>query len=291
MLTRRDLLIRSACLAAALPAARLAAALPAPRKLKTIMIHPFHVLPENATETYRALEGIGYTEMEETNKDIELTWSAVQATTLKKVSVEGQAVALLAPGKEDELSQFFDQVKKWGFPYVGMSYSDPGEGTYLEKYRIFADRFNKAGEKAHAAGLTALLYHNTPFGFKPENGTFGHQVVWDNLDKKLCAIELDVYWASLAGHDPADILQTLSGRVKVIHMKDKPANLPTMYDHAPGPGNFLDVGDGVINWAAVLRAGQAAGVEHYSVEPDVTNAAQLVVQARKSFDYLSKLEF
>jgi sugar phosphate isomerase/epimerase len=291
MLTRRELLIQSTSLAAALPVAGLAAASLAPRKLKTICVHPFHVLPENAVETYRALEAIGYREMEETYKGIESSWAVIQTSSLKRVAVEGQAGALTGPGKEDELSRFFEQVKKWGFSYVGLSYVDPGEGSYLDKYRTFADRMNKAGEKCRAAGLSGLLYHNTPFGFKPENGTYGHEVVWNGLDTKLCAIELDVYWASLAGHDPAEILRKLSGRVRVIHMKDKPAGLPAMYDHAPGPGNFLDVGDGVIDWRSVLRAAAAAGVEHYSVEPDVKTAAELVTQARKSFDYLSKLEF
>jgi hypothetical protein len=292
MLTRRDLLIKSASVAAALPAARLAAALPSPKKLKRISIHPFHVTAENAAETYRALEAIGYSEMEETYKGIETCWPVIKTSSLKRIGVEAQGVgALLAPGKEGELSKMFEQVHDWEFSYVGLSYSDPGEGAYLDKYRIFAERLNRAGEKARAAGLGGVLYHNTPFGFKPENGTFGHQVVWETLDKNLCAIELDVYWASLAGLDPADLLQKLSGRVKMIHMKDKPAGLPTMFDHAPGPGNFLDVGDGVIDWLAVLRASELAGVEHYSVEPDVTSAAELVVHARKSYDFLTKLEF
>src|ERR1700733_3308935 len=114
MFTRRELLIKSVSMAAALPAARFAAALPASQKLKAIGIRIFNVKPEDAAESYHALETIGYTEMEETFKNVESCWSVIQGTSMKKVNVYIDDV-LTAPGQEDELRRQFDQVKKWGF--------------------------------------------------------------------------------------------------------------------------------------------------------------------------------
>lgn len=294
MLTRRELLIKSATLAATVPAAKFAAALPAERKLKAIGIRLFQVKPDNAVESYHALESIGYTEMEEAYNNVEACWSVIQTSSLKKVNVYLDGV-LTAPGKEDELSRQLDQVKKWGFPSVSVSYRDPtpgnGETYAAEKYRIFAERMNKAGERCIAAGLGPLLYHNQVFEFKPTNGTTGYQLLLDTQDQKVCGLEMDVYWVSLAGHDPAEYLHKLAGRVKILHMKDKPAGTPTMYQHVPGGGAFIDVGEGSLDWAAIFRAATAGGVQHFMVEPDARSAPDFVEHARKSYAFLSKLEF
>jgi hypothetical protein len=290
MLTRRNLLIQSASLAAALPAVRLAAALPATNRLQTIGIRPFDVLPDNAVQTFHDLEVTGFREMEVPYKDVEACWSVIQASSMKKVSVYIDGT-LTAPGKEGELSRTLEQVKKWGFAYASVSYREVGRGAGAEKYRIFAEQMNRAGEKCRAAGLGPLLYHNQIFEFAPENGTDGYQLLTAEQDQHLCALELDVYWVSLAGHDPAEYLKKLSGRVKIMHFKDKPAGLPPMYVHAPGPGNFLDVGEGSLDWPGILRAAKSAGVEHYIVEPDARSASDMVIHARKSFEYLSKVKF
>jgi sugar phosphate isomerase/epimerase len=217
---------------------------------------------------------------------------------LKKVSVEAQGTdALLAPGRERELDQIFEDAHIWRFDYVGISYngnetdSELRGRSYLDRFRIFADRFNRAGQRARSAGLKRLLYHNMPFGFTPSDGTYGHQLVWDALDPNNCAIQLDVYWVKLSGHDPVSLLQKLSGRVKVMHMKDMPDGLPIGYVH-PRPEDIVDIGSGSLDWPAILRAAESAGVENYTVEPpDVKNAAELLVHAKKSYDYLSKLDF
>jgi hypothetical protein len=291
MLTRRELLIKSATLATALPAARLAAAFPATSKLQTIGIRPFDISPDNAVQTFHDLEATGFREMEVPYKDVEACWAVVRTSSMKKVSVYIDGT-LTFPGKEDELSRTLDQVKKWGFSYASCSYRQIDEGSGVaDKYRIFAERMNKAGARCRAAGLGALLYHNQIFEFQPDKGTTGYQALLDEQDKDLCALELDVYWVSLAGHDPAEYLRKLAGRVKIMHFKDKPAGLPPMYVHAPGPGNFLDVGEGSLDWPSILRAAAASHVEHYIVEPDARSASDMVMHARKSFQYLSSLEY
>jgi sugar phosphate isomerase/epimerase len=290
--------MQSASMAAAEPLARLAAALPAPRKLKAISLHLFQVSPEDAADTCQAAIAMGYTQMEATYKELQACWPQITPSPLMKVSVEAQGTdVLLAPGKEHDIERVFEDAQKWGFEYVGISYNGgetDGElsgRSYLDRYRIFAERFNRAGVKARSAGLKKLLYHNMPFGFTPSNGTCGHQIVWDALDQNNCAIQLDVYWVKLSGHDPGTLLKQLSGRVKVMHMKDLPSGLPVAYVHQR-PEDVLDIGTGSLDWAAILRAAESAGVANYTVEPpDVKNGAELMVHAKRSYEYLSKLEF
>jgi hypothetical protein len=50
------------------------------------------------------------------------------------------------------------------------------------------------------------------------------------------------------------------------------------------------VGAGAIDIAAVLKAAQTAGVEHYFVEQDQTPGDPLV-SLRESYQYLQKLDY
>jgi sugar phosphate isomerase/epimerase len=307
VITRRKLLIQSALLAGSLPAARLAsAALEGKQKLRTISLHLFQVKPSDAAETCRAASAMGYAEIEATYQELQACGPEVAASHIRKLSVEAQGSDVyLAPGKEGELKRILDDSRKWGFSYVGMSYNNTKSDDeiarldYLDRFRLYAERFNRAADMARAAGLTQLLYHNMPFGFTPgedtsghqPDKTFGHQIVWDRIDHPNCGIQLDVYWVKLAGLNPAAILKSLSGRVKIMHLKDLPSGMPVAYEH-PDPKDVLDIGAGVMDWPEVLRAARSAGVEHFTVEPpDVANAAELMVHARKSYDYLSRVEF
>jgi sugar phosphate isomerase/epimerase len=307
VITRRDLLIQSALLAGSLPAARLAsAALESKQKLRAISLHLFQVKPADAAQTCHAAQAMGYAEIEATYQELQSCGTQIAASPISKLSVEAQGSdVLLGPGKEGELSRLLDDCRKWGFSYVGMSYngtdsdSEMSRLDYLDRFQLYAERFNRAADKARAAGLTKLLYHNMPFGFTPGEDTwghqtehtFGHKIVWDLIDQPNCGIQLDVYWVKLAGLNPADILKSLSGRVKIVHLKDLPAGMPVAYEH-PKPTDILDIGAGVMNWPEVLGAARSAGVEHFTVEPpDVQNAAELMVHAQKSYDYLSRLRF
>ena len=73
----------------------------------------------------------------------------------------------------------------------------------LDKFRVLADKLNRAGEKCRAVGL-GFCYHNHAFEFEPMEGTTGFQVMMDRLDKNLCGFEMDCFWVSVAGHDPAE---------------------------------------------------------------------------------------
>jgi sugar phosphate isomerase/epimerase len=75
-------------------------------------------------------------------------------------------------------------------------------------------------------------------------------------------LELDVYWVDHAGVNPVRILERCSGRVPVIHVKDKEVIAKE------GPV-MAAVGEGNLDWEGILPACKAAGVEWYCVEQDI----------------------
>jgi sugar phosphate isomerase/epimerase len=63
-----------------------------------------------------------------------------------------------------------------------------------------------------------------------------------------------------------------------------------MYKESPGAKAFKEIGNGVLDWPKILRAAEAARVEHYFVEQDQT-PGNPVDSLRLSMEYLKKLEY
>jgi sugar phosphate isomerase/epimerase len=103
-----------------------------------------------------------------------------------------------------------------------------------------------------------LGYHNHSFEFAPLDGT----TVWDVFLRELAPeveIELDVYWAAVAGRDAAAEIRATASRVRLLHMKDRAAGQEP--HDAPA-------GEGTLPFPDIIEAAQAAGVEWYIVEQD-----------------------
>jgi sugar phosphate isomerase/epimerase len=284
-MTSRRRFLQSSSLAAAL------ASVVRARKLDTIGVQLYtvrNVLPEKPAETLRAIGAIGYQEAEASYAGLDKLMPALAATHLKPIAVHLDAGAVLR-GKDEDLARMVDEVKRRGFAYVVFPYLPPADRGGLDAIRRLAQSLNRAGEKCRAAGLS-FCYHNHAFEFEPVEGTTPFQVLMDNTDKQLVGLEMDAFWVSVAGGDPAEMLAKLGGRVRLMHLKDKAAGTPVMYKESVPRTAFQEVGHGVLDWPRILRAAAAAGVPHYFVEQDQT-PGDPVESLRQSFTYLRGVEF
>jgi sugar phosphate isomerase/epimerase len=284
MLSRRQIL-RAASLSAAISTAARA------KKLQTLGVQLYTVrtvLPQKPAETLRALDALGYREAEGSQTDLGTIVPALDGIQLKLVSIHAD-ITLLLNGKEDDLSRAFGEIRKSGATYAVFPYLPPASRGGLDAIRRLGQSLNRAGEKARAEGLK-LCYHNHAFEFEPMESTTPLDVLMNSTDKKAVGLELDVFWVSVAGHDPVELLKKYSGRVHLLHLKDKAEGTPVMYKESPGKTAFKEVGSGILDWPKVLRAASAAGVQHYFVEQDQT-PGDPIDSLRKSFEYLKKIEF
>src|SRR5262249_31352349 len=148
-------------------------------------------------------------------------------------------------------------------------YLPPAERGGLDAIKSLAAKLNVAGDKARAAGLS-LCYHNHAFEFEPMGGVTPFQVLLGSTDANLVSIEMDAFWVSVAGHDPVEMLGKLSGRVPLMHVKDKATGTPLMYKESVERTAFKEAGNGVLDWPKILNAAGPAGVKHYFIEQDQT---------------------
>jgi sugar phosphate isomerase/epimerase len=133
----------------------------------------------------------------------------------------------------------------------------------------FANRFEEQGIR--------LGYHNHAFEFAPLEGT----TVWDLLLAELppaVEIELDVYWAAVAGRDPVAEIRATAGRVRLVHMKDRATG--TEPHDAPA-------GDGTLPFPEIIEAARVAGVEWYIAEQD--EPRETLADIERAFRYLESL--
>jgi sugar phosphate isomerase/epimerase len=187
------------------------------------------------------------------------------------------------------LAQSIDAAKKHGIDYLVFPYVPPADRGSADNYRKLADQMNQAAEQVHSAGLT-FCYHNHAFEFGGTQGQRAIDIFNERWDNKLVNLEMDVFWVSVAGQDPVEMLKQYKGRVPLIHLKDKATGTAVQYDEKVPAATFKEVGSGSLDFLAVLRAAEAAGVKHYFVEQDQT-PGDPVDSLRKSYEFLRKVDF
>ncbi|MFJ8927738.1 sugar phosphate isomerase/epimerase family protein [Streptomyces sp. NPDC102364] len=89
----------------------------------------------------------------------------------------------------------------------------------LDTLTRFAARVDEAATELAGHGIR-LGYHNHELEWTTlPDGRHGYDVFWELTGAQVIA-ELDVYWATVAGQDPAAVLRALDGRVVAAHLKD-----------------------------------------------------------------------
>jgi sugar phosphate isomerase/epimerase len=127
------------------------------------------------------------------------------------------------------------------------------------------------------AGLR-LSYHNHAVEFEETvDGIEAHDYIFSTVDADLLQAQLDTYFIAEVGKDPAAYIRRYSGRVPLLHIKEK--------SKTPERNKQAEIGHGVIDWDAVFAAAEEAGVEWYIVEQD-WGVYPALESIKISFDYL-----
>jgi sugar phosphate isomerase/epimerase len=99
-------------------------------------------------------------------------------------------------------------------------------------------------------------------------------------------IEADLAWVKWAGADPAKFVRRYGKHVRSLHLKDIAAAAVGREMGQVGAASFTILGQGSIDWPAVMRAARAAGVRHYIIEDE---SADPFGQIPRSMRYLDAM--
>ncbi|MEM6327606.1 MAG: sugar phosphate isomerase/epimerase [Bacteroidota bacterium] len=232
-------------------------------------------LPGDMNGVLEMLSRFGYTEVETAGyhgRSPEVVAAVLQAHGLTAPAAHVGLDALRA-----DLDAALTDAQTVGHRYVVVPWLAPDERTSRDGYLALADDLNAMGERARAAGVT-LGYHNHDFEFD----TFGtdrpaYADLVERLDPALVVLELDLYWAHVAGYDPVALFERYPGRFPLWHVKD-------------GAGADMAqtvVGQGALDFEAIFAASETAGLRHAILEADAPSDS--LAFARESLAYVESL--
>ncbi len=166
------------------------------------------------------------------------------------------------------------EVKALGASYVIVPILPEREKFDHARAMEAAKNFNKWGAAFAKEGIR-FGYH--PHGFEFGPGQTAGKTLFEEMveatDPKTVFYEMDVYWVVHGGADPVQLLRKYEGRWVALHVKDMPKGLPTGLNIGSSPPEHkVAVGQGQLDWPAIIGAARDVGVKHFFVEDETVDA-------------------
>ncbi len=157
--------------------------------------------------------------------------------------------------------------------------------------RRAASDFNKWGEAFKQAGIT-FAYHPHGYEFRPlkEKSDRTHfDLLVELTTPEFVSFEMDVFWVTHPGQDPAKLLAKYPNRWALMHIKDLRKGAPTgIHTGQAPPTDDVPIGTGQVDWPAVLKQAAAVGVKHYFIEDESLTVLEALPLSVK---YLQTVKF
>ncbi|MCL2816219.1 MAG: sugar phosphate isomerase/epimerase [Oscillospiraceae bacterium] len=161
-----------------------------------------------------------------------------------------------------------EAAKIYGVKYICVGTLPDSQRECAEGYKKYSADLNAVGAELAKEGL-AVMYHNHAVEFYSfGGGQNGMEIMYKETDPSLVFFNLDTHWLASGGVNPVDWIYKVKGRMPIIHFKD----------YAIGGGaemvegvckRFAEVGEGNLDWPAIVAACHATGVEYAVVEQDI----------------------
>jgi sugar phosphate isomerase/epimerase len=181
----------------------------------------------------------------------------------------------LPPGAEG--ARVLDEAAELGVDTVIVPWVEPARFASDATIATLADELSDAVALAASRGVR-LGYHNHEFepAARGAGGVTGLERLFELAGPDLLA-EVDIYWATVGGEDPAGLIGRLGSQVRLLHVKDGPA------DASDRDAPQVAVGSGRVDIAGSIAAGTA--VEWHVVELDRC-ATDMLEALRSSIRFL-----
>ncbi len=174
----------------------------------------------------------------------------------------------------DDFGTRFDYARELGLKYMVCSMTPVAIANSADGYRRVAAQYNTWGAQLQKLGLK-FGFHNHNMEFRDYGGRTGLDVLMEHTDPTLVQWEMDCYWVAQAGYDPVEMLRKHGRRMQSLHLKDRKPNVPISFDTGPGSAHFTEVGEGTLDWPAILRLAARNHIPNMYVEQDQSDKPPL----------------
>lgn len=181
----------------------------------------------------------------------------------------------------DAMTRYVDQciegAHALGQHYITWPWLDPAFRT-LENFRLLTGKLNTIGEQVYKAGL-GFAYHNHDFEFINYGEENGYDIIMRETDPSLVKLQMDLYWVMHSSkQSPSDLISRQPGRFVMWHIKDM--------DKVNR--DYSELGNGSIDFTAILPEASRAGLQHYYIEQGGNFARSPIQSITDSAAYFKK---
>ncbi|MDR7161518.1 sugar phosphate isomerase/epimerase [Arthrobacter sp. BE255] len=259
-------------------------------------------------ETLRKVSAIGYNAVE--ISQIPMTAGNVAELDRSRselgMDIAALSVAVEAPkamptdSLKENFSKIVDDAKRLDTRLLRIGMLPFPAMKSIEAVVDFAKRANGYAERLQEHGL-GLYYHNHHIEFAKFDGTYMLDLIAEN--SPAIGMEIDVHWVQRGGLDPVRTLEKYAGRTAMVHLKDyRIGQLPEsafgMLESGDVAGfmaefkdvvQFAEVGEGNLDFPAIIPAAQAAGAAYLLVEQDELYGRTVWDALQTSYDNLTAM--
>lgn len=230
-------------------------------------------------DTLKLLSGIGYKSVETYGGLLEDPDALEAALAGTGLTVGSSHVGLDA--LENQLPQVIDTAQRFAMKSLFCPFLMPDlRPSDADGWRAFGAKLQSISDELASHGLS-FGWHNHDFEFV---ALPGGEIPMDLILEGGPTIpwEADIAWIVRGGRDPVAYINKYGDRISAIHIKDI---APT--GECVDEDGWADVGEGVMDWSAILSALQPLDVKHYVMEHDNPNDHERF--ARRSFSNVTSL--
>lgn len=230
------------------------------RSISDIGLHLAAISPlfrDSPADAIRTVAGIGYAHVEFGGGD----YLARNHSELRRV-MDGEGVS--APAMHVEIGDIITRPDRiiaiadtLGCKYIVIAQTTETL-SQADNWPRLAALYNVFGMRALTAGKRCVYLHSElefrSTGMREGRSVNAFDYILGETDPALVDFELDSYAATRAGVDFSTLFRTHKGRFPLWHLRDMTQN-----------GADTDIGDGVIDFAALFAAANASAPEHVFV--------------------------
>ena len=261
-----------------------------------------------AFETLRKVSAIGYNAVE--ISQIPMTPENVAELDRSRdelgMDIAALSVAVEAPkgmpvdSLQDDFDKIVDNAKRLDSKLLRIGMLPFPAMKSLHAVVDFAKQANEYAERLQEQGIS-LYYHNHHIEFAKFDGKYMLDVIAEN--SPAMGMEIDVHWVQRGGLDPVRTLEKYAGRTAMVHLKDyRIGQMPEaafgMLQTGDFPGfmaefrnvvQFAEVGEGNLDFPAIIPAAEAAGAQYMLVEQDELYGRTVWDALQTSYDNLTAM--
>ena len=212
---------------------------------------------QNLPQVLDEVSSIGYAGIETGLSPFERFPNAGDLLKNRNVSLAGIHMGV---GSMDHVDKALKILHSLGGGYLIFSGAGGRENS-PENYRRNSKFLEEAGRKASDLGVR-VCYHN--HWQEIINDAMGIRIICEETNPNLVSLCVDTYWVKCGGLSPVEFIERFRDRVVYLHLKD--GTEEGMKRH-----EFTELGRGIIDFPAIMRAIEPLDVEWLVVEQDRTD--------------------